>query len=458
MGDRNYRLYLYDSKLKGLNKFLLQGLHEGFVRKFSLQSCLLCLVSTLAAPVIITAAPIVFDPATGELKVKVDAGSYGLLSLSLLLQSEDPLILQAQPETLSTLIGTVEGMATFNTTTNNLILPEVFVNGQAARRNVILKLTDQENFFFTQLSSGMAYSNFESAERDEQTSNATLNLSIPSCSIYAEIENTQYCSIIKDGLTREFYIYIPSSYSEYISPIPILFSLHGGGDYAEYNMRYSGFKEHADKDPFILIYPQGYFYGDKGTTGWNTESEGINDVAFIERIIDWVGGKYNAQLSEVYVTGFSNGGFMSYHLACNLSAKIAAIAPVAGLMGNYTFDTCSPLHPTPLIHIHGEQDKTISLGGSSYYRALEESRASAGVMTLWQVYNHCTEFSQELLYDDDRIKLGMLNKWTNCLHRADINYWRIFNQGHEWDGPNDFDTSQTIWNFLRNFDLNGAKN
>mgnify|MGYP003333016272 FL=1 len=169
-------------------------------------------------------------------------------------------------------------------------------------------------------------------------------------------------------------------------------------------MRYSGFKEQADKDTFIVIYPQGLFYGDKSTTGWNTESEGINDVAFIESIIDWLGRNYNAQLNEVYVTGFSNGGFMSYHLACNLSEKIAAIAPVAGLMGNYTYDTCSPLHPMPLIHIHGKQDQTISIDGSYYYRALEESRASAGVMTLWQAYNQCTEFRHERVYDDDRLE------------------------------------------------------
>ena len=415
-------------------------------------------MSTLPTTAMSSAPPIVFDPGTGELKVKIDAGSYGLLSLSLLLQSEDPLILQAQPETLSTLIGSVEGMATFNTTTNNLILPEIFVNGRAARRNVILKLTDQENFFFTQLSAGMAYKNFESAERDEQTPSVTSKLSIPSCSIYPAIENTQYCSVSRDGLNREFYIYVPDSYSEYTSPVPILFSLHGGGDYAEYNLRYSGFKEHADKDTFIVIYPQGFFYGDKGTTGWNTESEGINDVAFIESIIDWVGRNYNAQLDEVYATGFSNGGFMSYHLGCNLSEKIAAIAPVAGLMGNYTYDTCSPLHPTPLIHIHGKQDQTISIDGSYYYRALEESRASAGVMTLWQAYNQCTEFSQERLYDDDMAELGVLSQWTNCLNRADINYWIIFDRGHEWDGSNDFDTSQTVWNFLKNFDINGAKN
>ena len=78
--------------------------------------------------------------------------------------------------------------------------------------------------------------------------------SVPACSNYSSIENTQYCSFTKDGLTREFYIYVPSGYSENISPVPVLFSLHGGGDYAETNMQYSGFKEHADTDTFILIY------------------------------------------------------------------------------------------------------------------------------------------------------------------------------------------------------------
>ena len=424
----------------------------------SLHRCLLWLVVSVLAPSLKSAAPIVFDPDTGELNIKVNAGSYGLLKLSMMLKSDDPLTLQAQPDTLSTLANAVEGMATFNPTSNNLILPEIFVNGQAARSNVILKLTDPNNLFFTLLSAGMPYTYSGAKKQKARDPGVTSNLSEPLCSTYVSIENTQYCSITRDGLTREFYIYVPSSYSEYNSPSPILFSLHGGDDYAEYNMRYSGFKEHADRDTFIVIYPQGYFYGDKGTTGWNTESEGVNDVAFIESVIDWVGRNYNTQLSEVYATGFSNGGFMSYHLACNLSAKIAAIASVAGLMGNYTYDTCSPLHPIPLIHIHGSYDQPISLSGSSYYRALEESQDSAGVMTLWQIYNQCEKFSQEIYYRENGLKLGSRNKWTGCLNRSDINYWIIFDQGHVWNGSSSFDTSQTVWNFLKNFDLNGAKN
>ena len=287
------------------------------------------------------------------------------------------------------------------------------------------------------------------------------NTSVPSCSNYSSIENTQYCTFTKDGLMREFYIYVPSGYSENISPVSLLFSLHGGGDYAESNMQYSGFREHAENDIFILIYPQGSYYEDKGTTGWNTEEGGVNDVDFIESIIDWIGINYNVQLNEVYAAGFSNGGFMAYHLACYLSAKIAAIAPVAGLMGNYTYNTCSPLHPTPLAHIHGLQDDVISIYGSDYYRPLEDNGETTGVITYWQDYNQCTKFSQEFLYDGED-NIGTFNKWTNCSSGADINYWIISNQGHEWDEgdkgkASSFDTSETLWNFLKQFDMNGFK-
>ena len=301
------------------------------------------------------------------------------------------------------------------------------------------------------------------SESDQPDPDPTPNSSVPSCSDYSSIENTQYCSFTIGGETREFYIYVPSAYSEYITPVPILFSLHGGGDYAEYNMQYSGFKEHADDDTIILIYPQGLLYEEKGSTGWNHEEGENNDVAFIESIIDWTGDNYNVQLNEVYVSGFSNGGFMTYHLACNLSAKVAAIAPVAGLMGNSTYDTCSPIHPTPLAHIHGQQDDVIFITGADYYRPLEDNGNTTGVISYWQDYNQCSTFSEEPVYDNDQEVIGALKKWTNCSNNTEINYWIMFNQGHEWDegdkdGSGSFDTSQTIWSFLKQFDLNGLKN
>ena len=99
-------------------------------------------------------SPIVFDPATAMLHIKVNAGSTGLFSLSLMLQSESPAILQVQPETVTTLNSTVGGMAIFDAGTGNLTLPDIVVNGQSAYSDVILRLTDTENLFFTLISAG----------------------------------------------------------------------------------------------------------------------------------------------------------------------------------------------------------------------------------------------------------------------------------------------------------------
>ncbi len=92
----------------------------------------------------------VFDEATSMLNIKVDAGAEGLLAVSLMLQSTAPdVILQAQPETVSVLSETVDGISTFDAASGQLTIPELVVNGQVLYTNLVLQLTDPENLFFT---------------------------------------------------------------------------------------------------------------------------------------------------------------------------------------------------------------------------------------------------------------------------------------------------------------------
>ena len=66
----------------------------------------------------------------------------------------------------------------------------------------------------------------------------------------------------------------------------------------------------------------------------------------------------------------SNGGFMSYQLACQLSDKIAAIASVTGSMSPATYNACNPQHPTPILEIHGTADGTVAYTGSNFSNQL----------------------------------------------------------------------------------------
>ena len=283
----------------------------------------------------------------------------------------------------------------------------------------------------------------------------------PGCANYSGAENTQFCTLISDGLTREFYIHLPEAYSDQIPPLPVLISLHGGGDYADANMAYSGFRDKADENTFITIYPQGSLYEEKDSTGWNTEFEGVDDIEFIEIVIDWTIDNFNAEPKEIYTAGFSNGAFMAYHIACNLSHKIAAIAPVAGLMGETTYQTCNSIHAMPIVHLHGVQDDVIYIDGGPEYLPLEDNGSTEGVVTYWKNVNQCNEFEEQSIQQEENTSLGTIGIWSNCRDGVEINYWKLDEVGHEWESKGDGDDAvnvpSVIWEFLSRFSIDGAK-
>ena len=159
-----------------------------------------------------------------------------------------------------------------------------------------------------------------------------------------------------DNLDRSYQIYVPSSYSV-SEPIPIVFNLHGGASTATGYLNSIGdMRPIADTANFIVIYPQATTDSSGDPTwhlgGENSKSTEVDDVGFISHIIDEVSSIYSIDIDRVYVTGFSNGGYLAYEIACLLSNRIAGIGVVAGHMFIDTYNYCNPSHPTPLINIH----------------------------------------------------------------------------------------------------------
>ena len=143
-------------------------------------------------------------------------------------------------------------------------------------------------------------------------------------------------SFIHDNLKRTFNIHIPSFYNKSVQ-VPLVIALHGrgGNGWSMILLTRKGFNKLADKDGFIMVYPDGI------ELNWNdgrmdeeandrAHRENIDDVGFISALIDTMIKDYNINPKRVYVTGISNGAIMSYRLACELSHKITAIAPVDG--------------------------------------------------------------------------------------------------------------------------------
>jgi len=272
--------------------------------------------------------------------------------------------------------------------------------------------------------------------------------------------NTLYCTSKRQNLNREFYIYIPDDIDTTNSQVPLLFSLHGYTSRAIWNLGYTGFQSIAETEKFIVIYPQGTILASTGETHWNvggwTVGSTTDDVDYLSSLIDWAYSEYKIDRNRVYSTGMSNGGFMSYHLACNLSYKIAAVASVTGSMTPQTYNSCSPTHPTAILQIHGTADGVVPYYGNSI------SRAIPTVMDYWEEYNDC---EQEIINIIDDVNGdgdgGYLYSYNQCLSDVNLRLYLMTNMGHEWptnNGQNDIIAANEIWYFLKQYDVNGKIN
>ena len=293
---------------------------------------------------------------------------------------------------------------------------------------------------------------------DTSTSNPTPPPSTEiteSCVQYGS--NTKKCTLTHKALERYYIIYVPESGVSEAS-MPVLFALHGYGSTAEIHKNYTNYQPLAETSKFIVIYPQGSYFQGTFTSGnhWNvgswTAGSTADDVDFINEVIDLVSKKESINQNRIYSSGMSNGGFMSYHLACNLSSRIAAIASVTGSMSKETLENCSPSHPTPILQIHGALDVTVPFNGDSTINM----ESIDNVFNYWTTYNSCDPIPSLIVTDYVDFSVDY-QKYNNCLNSVKVELYKISSMGHTWPGKNNYGISATeeVWNFVSQFDIYG---
>ncbi|MCB9248770.1 MAG: hypothetical protein H6613_09605 [Ignavibacteriales bacterium] len=116
-------------------------------------------------------------------------------------------------------------------------------------------------------------------------------------------------------------------------------------------MDYSKMNEVADTAGFIVVYPNAVLTA--WSCGINLTAGHVNDVGFIDALLDTLANNYSIDEERIYCCGFSLGGFMSHRLACQLSNRIAAIADVAGSIAQDFTTNITTAHPMPVLKFHG---------------------------------------------------------------------------------------------------------
>ena len=269
------------------------------------------------------------------------------------------------------------------------------------------------------------------------------------------------CELTHKGLDRYYYIQLAHPEAEGLSSV--LFNLHGYGSDAIEQMNYTNFNNLANtkENNFILIHPQGAPLNTALTSSsshWNsggwTIGSTVDDVDFIDTIIALVSQKYDLNQNRIYSTGMSNGGFMSYHLACNLSSKIAAVASVTGSMSSETYESCNPDHPTSILQVHGSIDVTVPFQGNSALGM----RSVNDVMDYWKLYNSCDVDPTSIIIDYFDIEIAVQHDtYSNCLNDVHVELYKIEGMGHTWPYKGRYGISATeiIWEFINTYDING---
>ena len=182
-------------------------------------------------------------------------------------------------------------------------------------------------------------------------------------------------SIDVDGLERSFIVHLPSTYDGK-TPLPVVVMLHGGGGNAKATNWETGWADKADQAGFIAVFPNAAARNPKRRSSfasnpqlWNDGSDRfypdqkvVDDVHFLDRLLQVLSESFAMDSRRVYITGFSNGASMSFLVASKLPHKIAAIAPVAGACW---IDPGTLQPPVSMLYITGTEDPLNIIEGGS---------------------------------------------------------------------------------------------
>jgi polyhydroxybutyrate depolymerase len=219
--------------------------------------------------------------------------------------------------------------------------------------------------------------------------------------------------------------------------MPVVIALHGGGGNAEGMAQTSGLTAKADEERFIVIYPNGTGRLRNRLLTWNSgnccgyaQENNVDDVSFIRSLIGQVQEELNVDSRRIFVTGFSNGGMMSYRLACELSDTIAAIAPVAGA---FNYEQCKPVQPVSLVAFHGTADEHVLYEGGEPRRRVDRNprvdRSVAEAIRYWVKRNECANRART-----ERRGRVIIDDYAGCRDGTGVRLYKLEGQGHAWPG------------------------
>ena len=283
-----------------------------------------------------------------------------------------------------------------------------------------------------------------------------------------------YDSVLVGSTQRTYMTHLPSGY-EQSRRYAVLLAFHGGQQAGRTDVGWQALaiqgrlSDKADKEGFIVVYPEGQEFA----TGrsWNagdccppSASKDVDDVAFVDAMLDKLFRDHRIDTTRVYATGSSNGGMLCYRLACELSHRIAAIAPNAC---SHMIQPCTPVNKVPIISFHSRIDPIVRYKGGNgpddvpflkdVFFPSQDSN-----LVVWQQRNGCTK--RDTIVNGGTLGYSFI-RLSNCDCDVEVHHYATADGGHSWPGgaPNNVSPPSTqlnatdmLWDFLRRYTLGCA--
>lgn len=251
----------------------------------------------------------------------------------------------------------------------------------------------------------------------------------PSCTAKTGAAGDLTLSLTSGGYARTSLLHVPASYDPTRGAMLVL-NFHGFTSNDVEQEALTGMNAVADQRGLIVAYPQGI--GD----GWNagdccteTQPAGVDDVQFTRDLLALVESRYCIDPARIYATGFSNGGFLSHRLACEMSTTFAAVAPVSGVLGIPRAD-CNPARPVPVIDFHGTADPVVPYDGGPAAKLLPPIvfRSVDETVEHWRSVDACLGAPTVTYAHGDATCV----RWSDCDGGADVELCTMVGDGHQW--------------------------
>jgi polyhydroxybutyrate depolymerase len=259
------------------------------------------------------------------------------------------------------------------------------------------------------------------------------------------------------GVTRRYFLYLPSTWRRG-SPAALVLVFHGGGGRASGIAPHTGFSALAEREGFLVAYPQGL------NGRWN-DGRGYaathDDVGFVRALLDTLGRELAIDPRRVYATGISNGAMFAYRLACDLPGAFAAVAPVAGAMPADLAPACAHTEPVSVLAFQGTADPLMPYAGGGVARRRGRVLSAERSIAFWATSSGCAG-APVTMEEPDRVSDGTRVRrmvYGACREGRAVELYTIEGGGHTWPGgppvggavgrvTREIDATPLIWAFF----------